>query len=168
MVTGMTNLGGNIFAGVEYPLVLVDRYFRPSFDLDQAAFVYDVFRWDSATGDVTYEVRAGIPQADGIDLSPNGTVTVAASDGGFQYKIRSGGKNRSELFGSIPAGEEVIAKISDTSITVWRGKSQLGTIQDNMISGFPVGLLVMSDGGVAIGSGLPEGFVSPPGKTYTV
>lgn len=163
----MTNLGGNIFLA-KYPLVLIDRFFRFYFDLEASAFVVDVFRWDEKTNTITYEVRAGVPQQEGIDQSPNGVVTVAAPDGGFQYKIRSGKKNRSELFGQIPAGEEMSVKITDRAITVWRDKKEIATLQSTVLEGFPVGLRVYPDGTVTIGSVLPDGFTPPSERMYRI
>lgn len=163
----MTNLGGMTFAGVQYPLVLVDRFFRFYFDLHKAAFVTDVFRWDADSGEITYEVLASVPQKEGIDRSPNGVVVFASEDGGFQWKIRSGVKGRSELFGEIPAGEEMSVRFADKKLTVYRGNVPSATFQDGSVSGCAVGLRVYADGAISLGSGLPEGFVPPPTPSYS-
>ena len=112
----------------------------------------DVDVWTVFTvqeGKPIIEILKNQPQANEyttVETNPTGIVTVSDSTG-FIYKLRPGNRN-SSIFGSI-SGEETEIKITDKAVMVGTNK-----FQNNMVSGFAVGLLV-NNGGIAMGAGLP-------------
>ncbi len=144
----MVNIGGNKFEKVFIPLAFEDRYFMVE---EQGG--NDV--WTVLTrseGKPVIEIMRNKPQENPItvsDTNPTGIITVAdPKTGQFIYKLRPGSKN-SSIFGKIN-GKETEIKITDREI-------RIGTnvFQNNMITGFPVGIRVDMSGGIDLGSGLP-------------
>jgi len=144
----MIKIGGNKFEKVFIPLVLEDRYF-----LVEEQDGNDV--WSVITlseGKPIVEILRNKPQENPItvsDTNPRGIIAVAdPKRGQFIYKLRPGSKN-SSIFGKIN-GKETEIKITDREI-------RIGTnvFQNNMITGFAVGISVDKNGGIALGSALP-------------
>ena len=83
------------------------------------------------------------------ETNPTGIVTVSnPKTGEFLYKLRPGKKN-SSIFGKIN-GEDTEIKITDREIRIGTN-----TFQNNLISGFAVGIIVDSNANIGIGAGLP-------------
>jgi hypothetical protein len=142
----MVKIGSNEFEGVAFPLAFEDRYFMLEIvdDMD----VWTVFTVHD--GAPVIEVLKNKPNKNAItsvETNPTGIVTVS-NNAGFLFKLRPGNRN-SSIFGSI-SGRETEIRITDKAITVGGA-----AFVNNRISGFGVGLMVTSDGGIAMGAGLP-------------
>ena len=144
----MVKIGSNEFQNVAFPLAFENRYFmlEPSSDDD----VWTVFTVND--GKPIIEILKNQPQNNELskaETNPTGIVTVSnPKTGAFLYKLRPGNKN-SSIFGRIN-GEETEIKITDKEI-------RIGTnvFQNNIVSGFAVGIIVDGNGGIGMGSGLP-------------
>ncbi len=144
----MVKIGSNEFQNVAFPLAFENRYFmlEPSSDAD----VWTVFTVND--GKPIIEILKNQPQNNELskaETNPTGIVTVSnPKTGAFLYKLRPGNKN-SSIFGRIN-GEETEIKITDKEI-------RIGTnvFQNNIVSGFAVGIIVDGNGGIGMGSGLP-------------
>ncbi len=144
----MVNIGSNKFENVAFPLAFENRYFmlEPSAGED----VWTVFTVQD--GKPVIEILKNNPQENSISKSetnPTGIITVSdPKTGAFLYKLRPGNKN-SSIFGRIN-GEETEIKITDREILIGTNK-----FQSNLVSGFAVGIIVDSNGGIGMGAGLP-------------
>jgi hypothetical protein len=148
-------LGSNDFFGVPFPLVLADQFFHMY--RDGASFRLDVFRWDEAKKQATYEVRGSKPIADNITSNPTGIVTFSEADGGFLFKFRPK-PGVSQIFGRTPIDGEMSVHITDRSMRVMRGDQVVVTLERNQFHGGAIGVQVGADGSVGIGGGaLPAG-----------
>ena len=142
----MTKIGSNEFKNVAFPLAFNSRYFM--LEQDGEKDIWTVFTVRG--GSPVIEILKNEPNENTIstvETNPTGIVTV--SDGsGFLSKLRPGNRN-SSVFGSI-SGEESEIRITDKAIIV-------GTVtfQNNVTSGFDIGIMVTSDGGISMGGGLP-------------
>ncbi|HFC54431.1 MAG TPA: hypothetical protein ENJ43_08375 [Gammaproteobacteria bacterium] len=144
----MVKIGSNEFRYVAFPLAFENRYFmlEPSSDTD----VWTVFTVKD--GKPIIEILKNQPQDNELskaETNPTGIVTVSnPKTGAFLYKLRPGNKN-SSIFGRIN-GEETEIKITDKEI-------RIGTnvFQNNIVSGFAVGIIVDGNGGIGMGAGLP-------------
>ena len=147
----MINIGSNRFDKVAIPLIFKDRYFLLE-DVD-GNDVWTVLTFSKE--EPIIEVLRNTPQQNSIttvETNPTGIVTVShPSTGAFLYKLRPGSKN-SSIFGSI-SDEEAEIKITDREIRVGTN-----VFQNNKVSGFPVGIHISNDGGIAIGAQLPPQF----------
>ncbi len=103
-------------------------------------------------GEPIIEILKNNPQDNDLsnaETNPTGIVTVSEpTTGAFLYKLRPGNKN-SSIFGRIN-GEETEIKITDKEIRVGTK-----TFQNNLVSGFAVGIIVNSNGKLGMGAGLP-------------
>lgn len=144
----MVNIGSNKFENVAFPLAFENRYFM--LESSAGADVWTVFTIKN--GKPIIEILKNNPQDNDLsktEINPTGIITVSDSEtGAFQYKLRPGSKN-SSVFGRIN-GEETEIKITDREIRVGTN-----TFQNNLISGFAVGITVDSKGGIGMGAGLP-------------
>ncbi len=158
----VVNLGGNNFFGVPFPVVVADRFFHIYDDGGQMAI--DVFRWDESEQRPVYEVRASEPLADNINTNPTGIVTFTHEESGaFLFKFRPK-PGVSQIFGRIPAQDEVAVRVTDHDLKVSRSGVPIVTIARNQFSGLPIGIRVEADGSVGIGvNWLPEGMTLLPG-----
>jgi hypothetical protein len=144
------NIGSNKFVDVTIPIVFEDRYFLiESDDTDKHCFTVFTVR-DNET---IIEIKRNEPQENPISKvkkNAAGIITVSDPDTGeFLYKLRPG-SDSSSIFGTI-GGEEQEMKVKDHEIAIGTNK-----FQRNMISGFPVGILVSKDGSIAMGAQLPD------------
>ncbi|MEI6610799.1 MAG: hypothetical protein WCO53_13800 [Deltaproteobacteria bacterium] len=144
----MPNIGGNKFEKVFIPLAFEDRYFLV--EEQDGSDIWTVITLSE--GKPIVEILQNKPQKNPItvsDTNPTGIIAVAdPTTGQFIYKLRPGSKN-SSIFGKIN-GKETEIKITDREI-------RIGTnvFQNNMITGFAVGIRVDKNGGIALGAGLP-------------
>lgn len=149
------NLGGNLYFGVPFPLVLADRFFN--IYEDHGRMQVDVFRWDEGKREAIYEVRGGQPLQENIDRNPTGIVTFGDEEGGFLFKFRPK-PGVSQIFGKVPSDGEVTVHISDKQLAVERGDQTIVTVERSQFSGFPIGVEVGADGSVGMGvNRLPAG-----------
>lgn len=144
----MVSIGNNKFENVVFPLALENRYFM----LESSVGV-DI--WTVLTvkdGKPVIEILKNKPQDNDLSKSetnPTGVVTVSdPKTGVFLYKIRPGNRN-SSIFGRIE-GQETEIKITDKEIRIGTN-----TFQNNLVSGFAVGIIVDGTGGIGMGVGLP-------------
>ena len=144
------NIGSNQCTNVAVPLVLDDRFFLLEDDDDQD--IWTVFTFDG--GKPVVEILRNRPQANKLskcEANPTGVITVSDPETGeFLYKVRPGRK-QSSIFGSIQ-GKEMEIQVLDREIRI--GTS---VFSNNVINGFPVGVLVRG-GSIGIGAGLPPEF----------
>ena len=144
----MVNIGSNKFENVAFPLAFENRYFM----LESAAGedVWTVFTVED--GKPVIEILKNKPHDNDLskaETNPTGIVTVSdPNTGAFLYKLRPGTKN-SSIFGRIN-GEETEIKITDREIRIGTN-----TFQNNLVSGFAVGIIVDGKGGIGMGAGLP-------------
>lgn len=144
----MVSIGSNEFNNVAFPLAFDNRYFmlEPSVDSD----IGTVFTVQD--GKPIIEILKNNPQDNSLskaETNPTGIVTVSdPNTGAFLYKLRPGSKN-SSIFGRIN-GEETEIKITDREIRIGTN-----TFQNNQVSGSAVGIIVNSNGGIGMGTGLP-------------
>ncbi len=144
----MINIGSNKFENVAFPLAFDNRYFM----LESAAGsdVWTVFTVQD--GKPIIEILKNKPQVNDLskaETNPTGIVTVSdPKTGAFLYKLRPGNKN-SSIFGRIN-GEETEIKITDREIRIGTN-----TFQNNLVSGFAVGIIVDGNGVIGMGAGLP-------------
>jgi hypothetical protein len=148
-------LGRNDFFGVPFPVVVADRFFH--IYRANGRFAIDVFRWDESSRTASYEVQESKPIEKNITTNPTGIVTFASEAGGFLFKFRPK-PGVSQIFGTIPAPEELEVHINDHEIRVSRGSVVIVTLVRNQFSGMPIGIWVRADHGISIGvSKLPAG-----------
>lgn len=144
----MVNIGSNKFENIAFPLAFENRYFM--LESSTGADLWTVFTVKD--GKPVVEILKNKPQDNNLskaETNPTGVVTVSdPKTGAFLYKLRPGNKN-SSIFGRIN-GQETEIKITDIEIRI--GTS---TFQNNLISGFAVGIIVDGKGGIAMGAGLP-------------
>lgn len=144
----MVNIGSNKFENVAFPLAFENRYFM--LESSEGEDVWTVFTVQD--GKPVIEILKNNPQENSFSKSktnPTGIITVSdPKTGGFLYKLRPGNKN-SSIFGRIN-GEETEIKITDKEILIGTNK-----FQSNLVSGSTVGIIVDSNGGIGMGSGLP-------------
>jgi len=144
----MVNIGSNKFENVAFPLAFENRYFM--LESSSESDIWTVFTVHN--GKPIIEILKNQPHENDLSKSennPTGIVTVSdPKTGAFLYKLRPGNKN-SSIFGRLN-GEETEIKITDREI-------RIGTnvFQGNMVSGFAVGIIVDSNGGIGMGAGLP-------------
>lgn len=150
------NIGSNLYFGVPFPLVLADRFF--AIYEDNGSMLADVFRWDEATQTPTFEVVRSVPQEDHISTNPTGIVTVTNEDSGaFLYKFRPK-PGVSQIFGKVPVVADTEVRVKDHEMVVTQNGVPIVTMQNNMMLGCPIGVLVGADGSVAMGvNWLPPG-----------
>lgn len=144
----MVNIGSNKFENVAFPLAFDNRYFM--LESSANADVWTVFTVQD--GKPIIEILKNNPQDNYLskaETNPTGVVTVSdPKTGTFLYKLRPGNKN-SSIFGRIN-GEETEIKITDREIRIGTN-----TFQNSIVSGFAVGIIVNSKGGIGMGAGLP-------------
>jgi len=144
----MVNIGSNKFENVAFPLAFENRYFM--LESSAGADIWTVFTVQD--GKPIIEILRNDPQGNDLtkaETNPTGIVTVSdPKTGAFLYKLRPGNKN-SSIFGRIN-GEETEIKITDREIRIGTN-----TFQNNLVSGFAVGIIVDSNGRIGMGAGLP-------------
>jgi hypothetical protein len=139
------NVGSNKFKGCEFPLVVLNRYFRV--EAEDPPLI-TVIRDDG--GDPIFEVIRNVPQAANVRATknPTGVITINDADGGFLYKLRPGSES-TIVFGNV-GGKELPVWIRDKEIRV--GGT---TIEANMMGGMAIGVMVsVTDDRVSIGMGV--------------
>lgn len=144
----MAQFGGNTFDSFSVPLVFDGRYFVLEPGDPPLLTVFT-----EQDGEPAFEVLKNQPgDSDAVEISTNPTGVVTVSDketGRFLYKVRPGSET-SVVFGKI-GGDEISCKVTDKAINV--GKS---VFRNNVFSGSMTGVTVFPDGGVGVGSGLPQ------------
>lgn len=144
------NIGSNQFRNVAIPLILDDRCFL--LEDQDGTDIWTVFTF--VGGSPVLEILRNVPQANELSTSetnPTGVITVSdPNTGEFLYKLRPGRK-QSSIFGRIH-GEETEIQVLDREIRVGTN-----VFSNNVINGFPVGILVRG-GSIGIGSGFPPEF----------
>jgi len=146
----MISIGSNKFEKVAIPLAIEDRYFL--FEEQNGNDLWTVFTFSN--GQAVVEVLRNQPQQNALSMAttnPTGIVTVADSTtGAFLYKLRPGSKN-SSIFGRIK-GEETEIRVTDREIRVGTN-----VFQNNLVTGFAIGIRVGKDGSIGMGARLsPE------------
>jgi hypothetical protein len=152
------NISSNVFHGVQFPLVVGDRYFSIYTD-DLGELTLDVFWWDESTARPVYEVQAGVPSIDGVTSNRTGILTFAKADGGFLFKFRPN-PGQSQLFGLIPGSADTGLEVrcTDREVIARLDGKDLVTMSTGMISGYAIGIQIDENGSFSIGSN-----VLPPG-----
>jgi hypothetical protein len=144
----MVNIGSNKFENVAFPLALENRYFL--LESSEGEDVWTVFT--ITDGKPVIEILKNKPHENELskaEANPTGIITVSdPKTGMFLYKLRPGNKS-SSIFGRIN-GNETEIKITDREIRIGTN-----TFQNNLVSGFNVGIIVDSKGGIGMGAGLP-------------
>jgi len=145
----MTKIGSNQFKNVIFPLAFENRYFMlESFN---GKDLWTVFTLQDEKPVI--EILKNKPKKNNVSVvETNSTGIITVSDpttGLFLYKLRPGNKN-SSIFGRIK-GKETEIRITDKEIRVGTN-----TFQNNIITGFMVGILVDRNGGISVGAGLPS------------
>jgi hypothetical protein len=144
----MVSIGSNNFENIAFPLAFENRYFM--LESSAGADVWTVFTVQD--GKPIIEILKNIPQDNNLSrakTNPTGIVTVSnPNTGAFLYKLRPGNRN-SSIFGRIN-GEETEIKITDREMRIGTN-----TFQNNLVNGFAVGIIVNSNGGIGMGTGLP-------------
>ncbi len=144
----MVNIGSNKFENVAFPLTFQNRYFM--LESSVGADLWTVFTVKD--GKPVIEILKNKPQDNDLskgETNPTGVVTVSdPKTGAFLYKLRPGNKN-SSIFGRIK-GQETEIKITDREIRIGTN-----TFQNNLVSGFAVGIIVDAKGNIEMGAGLP-------------
>ena len=144
----MVRFGGNEFTSFSVPLVFGGRYFilEPSDPPMMSIFI-------EVDGQPVFEVLKNVPGINpmsNVSVSGAGIITVSDKNTGrFLYKIRPGSET-SVVFGKLDGGK-IDALITDTMVKV--GSLIL---KNNTFSGIMVGIRVDDNGGISIGSPLPE------------
>lgn len=130
-------IANNTFVDVEYPLVLVDRYFH--FEEVDGRLIPDVFRWDNEAQERIYEVKGGVPIDAAFTTNPTGIVTVSSQDGDFLYKLRPK-PGVSQIFGRVPAQHTWEVRVTDRILTILRDGQATGLVGSNTFRGMRVGI----------------------------
>ena len=144
----MVDIGSNKFENVAFPLAFANRYFM--LEYSSGKDVWTVFTLED--GKLFIEILKNKPHDNDLskaETNPTGIVTVSdPKTGAFLYKLRPGSKD-SSIFGRIN-GQETEIKITDREICIGTNK-----FQNNLVSGFAVGIIVDGRGGIGMGAGLP-------------
>ena len=149
-------LGKDDYFGVPFPLVLADRFFH--IYSTASGFKLDIFRWDEASKEPVYEVKASKPLDDNINSNPNGVTTFdEPTPGTFLYKSRPN-PEISQSSGKLSVNNEFDVKITDRLIDVTVNGIKVCTFQSNQFKGTPIGMQIRADGTMGVGvNKLPEG-----------
>jgi hypothetical protein len=146
----MARLGGNLFAGVDYPIAFGDRFLSVRLDAVTGAPLIDVYRWDRELDRLVVEVFQGRP------LPGAPPITVAPSGGRGAFRL---GVADDDVIGYLAGGDDSRSiLISEDRISLLRGDTKSFEMLASAIRGFPIGLRVADDGEVAIGASLPPAF----------
>ena len=148
----MSVIGSNKFDNCTIPVAFLNRYLiieHGSTDLitvilnNNGKAEYEIFRNEPADNSITDATK-----------TPAGVITIADKTGKFIYKIRPASET-SIVFGKIEQGENKIL-INDKVINVTTANGSAMIMQKSTISGFEVGVAVLENGDIVVGTSLPE------------
>ena len=151
------SLGSNAFFGVAFPLVLADRFFMVSGEVQSPRLT--VFRWDPSARRAFYEIVDNQVQSDNLDSSPTGTLTFAHPQPSHFLCTFRARPDVDQILGKVPIDALFQVAITEDSIRVTGGENEL-TLEKNQFQGFLIGIAVAADGSISVGSNeIPPGMI---------
>lgn len=153
----MTNLGGNHFVGIQFPVVIGERFLHLDVDPFTGTTLVDVYRWDREDRRLIVEMFQGraLPGAPPLTVTP-----LPGAAGGVRLGAAPGG----ELVGYLSGGRDPRSvSITSKEITVREGDRPIVRLDSNSFFGSAIGVWIKDDG-VALGASIPAGF--PQRRTF--
>ena len=147
----MPDVGGNLFLGVPFPVVIGDRYIHIGTEVVTGTPLVDVYRWDRSRSRLVAEVLRGRLVS---GASPVTAMPVAGA-GAVRLSINS---ERDSIVGYASGGVDprtVIAR--PDRIEVLAGDRIVAEIAGGSFVGLPIGV-ILDDRGLGIGASLPTDF----------
>ena len=148
----MTDVGGNLFQDVLFPIAFGDRFVSVAADRISGQTLVDIYRLDSKSAELRVEFFQGQPAPGAAPI----TIDPAGGRGG----VRLGVAGSSSVVGYLSGGDNPTYIVLGERIEVMRGSERVATLVANSVQGSPIGVRVGDDGSISIGASLPPGFPS--------
>lgn len=148
----MTVIGSNWFRGVDFPLVVGDRYVHIGPDpAGSSAPEIQVFRWDRIRNEAHREAQARSDTAL--------TWEYDANDGTVRLRATANDRSAATGYASGGPGDSYVVVVTHNTIRVLSGSRPIAEFASNAVSGSDIGIRVdPSAGSVSLGGRLPDGF----------